>query len=624
MRRSALATVALALLSHAAPTCDDPSLPSAPPSPPPPLLAAKLRSLWKRWRGPPPAHSPTAAAHRSAVRLPPSSPHPSASPPSAPAAASAAPLSSPPLPSPPRPAPPTRRPPPEVAAAEPERQRMVRDAFVHAIGGYTAHAWGLDELDPINRVGVASYGMGLTIIDSLDAMVLMGLRDDFERALGWVEHALTFGEQEGINVFEVTIRVLGGLLSAYELSAEPILLRRAEEIAAQLLFAFKTPTGIPYGTVSLNKGVRFNPAWAAGASTIAEVATLQLEFRALSRHTGDPVYEAAAQRIMKHLRNMPWPEQLPRGLYPTFISPELGEFVNADVTLGARADSLYEYLLKQWLFSGRTDERVRAMYDDSIKAIRKYLVRRGNDEVCENCTFVGMWNYRTDRFQPQMDHLACFMPGVLALGAEGETAAEELQLAEDLMRTCYRMYAEQPSGLAPEICVFQSKGVPASAQAKHSLLRPETVESLFILWRVTGKQRYRDWGWDVFLAIERGCKISTGGYSGVLDVTRPAHELQYNGRMESFFTAETLKYLWLLFGDGTDIPLDQYVLNTEAHPLLIHEDYQWGSRWGSLPDLTQLLHRPENESMADLRVRAEMLRYYDERLASLEQRGLID
>lgn len=127
-----------------------------------------------------------------------------------------------------------------------------------------------------------------------------------------------------------------------------MLLERAEQIATKLLFAFQTPTGLPYGTVSLDTRLRFNPQWANGASTISEVATLQLEFRALSRHTGDPIYEAAAQRVMTHLRTMNRPEELPRGVYPTFISPESGAFTNADVTLGARADSLYEYLLKQW------------------------------------------------------------------------------------------------------------------------------------------------------------------------------------------------------------------------------------------------------------------------------------
>ena len=157
---------------------------------------------------------------------------------------------------------------------------------------------------------------------------------------------------------------------------------------------------------------------------------------------------------------------------------------------------------------------------------------------------------------------------------------EHMVLAEALMETCYRMYADQPTGLAPEIANLQRKGgsVHAEENARHNLLRPETVESLFILWRLTGNSRYRDWGWEIFSAIERHCKVSKG-YSGIQDVT--ASVPRHTGKMESFFTAETLKYLYLLFGDGTDVPLERYVFNTEAHPLLIHEDYEFGAVFGS-------------------------------------------
>jgi len=180
------------------------------------------------------------------------------------------------------------------------------------------------------------------------------------------------------------------------------------------------------------------------------------------------------------------------------------------------------------------------------------------------------------------------VPGMLALGARqgsdaDEMDAEHLALAEELMETCYRMYADQPTGLAPEIANLKLTGgsVYADEQATHNLLRPETVESLFILWRLTGKRRYRDWGWEIFSAIERHCKVAKG-YSGINDVT--ASVPHHTGKMESFFTAETLKYLWLLFGDGSDVPLERYVFNTEAHPLLIHEDYEFGAVFGSAPD----------------------------------------
>ena len=405
--------------------------------------------------------------------------------------------------------------------------------------------------------------------------------------------------------------MLGGLLSAFELSGRESLLRKADELGERLLFAFHTPTGLPYGTLGLKTRSRYNPSWANGASTIAEVMTLQLEFRALSRHTGRPEYEAVASRVMDHLHEMPRPAGLPAGLLPMFISVESGQvcnhicnhtcnhicnhisvesgqFTSDIVTLGARADSAYEYLLKQWLLSGRTDERARAMYEESVSAMSRHLVRSGGASKCDNCTYIGSWNYRSKAYTEQMDHLVCFVPGMLALGAQGESGAEHLQLARDLMETCYRMYAETPTGLAPEIGAFhkaQPRLVPAGS-ARHSLLRPETVESLFIMWRRTGEQRYREWGWDIFEAIERHARVAGGGYAGIRDVTaaRPVQD----GRMESFFTAETLKYLYLLFGDGDATPLHSHVFNTEAHPLALHPDYEYGEKWGSLPSLAEL------------------------------------
>jgi len=270
-----------------------------------------------------------------------------------------------------------------------------------------------------------------------------------------------------------------------------------------------------------------------------------------------------------------------------FISVESGEFASHEITLGARADSLYEYLLKQWLLSGRTDERMRAMYDESVAAIRQHLVIRGGEARCGNCTYLASWNYKTKVHVHQMDHLVCFVPGMLALGAHGDTYDADMELARELMATCYRMYAHSPSGLAPEIADFShAREVRAVPSAKHGLLRPETVESLFIMWRLTGDSTYREWGWDIFEAIESRTRVSSGGFSPVRDVTAP--KLALSGNMESFFVAETLKYLYMLFSDGTEVPLDEYVLNTEAHPLRIHPEYAWGAAYGSLPRLDEL------------------------------------
>ena len=103
--------------------------------------------------------------------------------------------------------------------------------------------------------------------------------------------------------------------------------------------------------------------------------------------------------------------------------------------------------------------------------------------------------------------------------------------------------------------------------APYNLLRPETVESLFMLWRATGDRRYREWGWELFQSFERHCRVPGGGYSGVVDVREASP--RKNDRQESFWLAETLKYFYLLFSPESALPLDKFVLNTEAHPLKV-------------------------------------------------------
>ena len=158
----------------------------------------------------------------------------------------------------------------------------------------------------------------------------------------------------------------------------------------------------------------------------------------------------------------------------------------------------------------------------------------------------------------------------------------DIELAEQLMETCYRMYSDQPTGLAPEIAELRegTSRVAADSGARHNLLRPETVESLFVLWWVTGDEKYRDWGWHIFVAFERLCRLQDGGYSGLKDVT-DRHGGGHNGKMESFFLAETLKYLYLLFSDRDYYPLEDWVFTTEAHLISARPRCDDGSCFGS-------------------------------------------
>lgn len=182
-------------------------------------------------------------------------------------------------------------------------------------------------------------------------------------------------------------------------------------------------------------------------------------------------------------------------------------------------------------------------------------------------TFVG--KYRGN-LEQQMEHLACFSGGMFALGAKTrETHANtsaEFSLAAALTETCRESYRQMASGLGPEKFTFRGDGtiLPDSGSGASYFLRPEYAESLFYMWRFTHDSKYRSWGWDMVNALVKHCK-ARAGFSGVTNVA--STKTGYNDQQESYFFAETLKYLFLLFADDAALDLNEWVFNTEAHPL---------------------------------------------------------
>ncbi|XP_055988953.1 endoplasmic reticulum mannosyl-oligosaccharide 1,2-alpha-mannosidase [Sorex fumeus] len=464
------------------------------------------------------------------------------------------------------PALPARRLPSPTGARNP-RQQAVVEAFRHAWEGYRAFAWGHDELKPVSRSFSEWFGLGLTLIDALDTMWILGLRKEFAEARSWVSRELRFDKDVDVNLFESTIRILGGLLSAYHLSGDPLFLQKAEDLGDRLMPAFKTPSNIPYSDVNLGTGVAHPPVWTSD-STVAEVTSIQLEFRELSRLTGNSKYQEAAEKVTRHVHTLAGKKD---GLVPMFINTHSGLFTHLGVfTLGARADSYYEYLLKQWVQGGKKETQLRDDYLEAIEGIRKHLLRRS---APTNLSFVGELNH--GRFSNKMDHLVCFLPGTLALGAHHGLPAEHMELARALMDTCYQMNRQMETGLSPEIVHFNlypqkvQKDVNVKVGDRHNLLRPETVESLFYLYRLTGDPKYQDWGWELLQSFNTHTRVPSGGFSSIKNVQDPKNP-QPLDKMESFFLGETLKYLFLLFSDEPGLlSLDAYVFNTEAHPLPI-------------------------------------------------------
>ncbi|KAF9155382.1 mannosyl-oligosaccharide alpha-1,2-mannosidase [Linnemannia schmuckeri] len=478
-----------------------------------------------------------------------------------------------------------------------ERKNKVKEAFLHSWNAYRRDAWGKDEYHPIAKYGsnMVKQGQGFTIVDSLDTILLMGLKDEFEEAKAWVRDELTFDQEGEVNLFETTIRVLGGLLSAYDQSGhDQVFLTKAVDLADRLMGAFETASGIPYASVHLKEG-RGVPGHEGGISSTSEVSTLQLEFKYLSYLTGDDKYWRVAEDVILKMKDL----ESVDGLVPIFINPYNGQFHGSEIRLGSRGDSYYEYLIKQYLQTSKKEHVYKEMFDHSMTGVKKHLLGR---TIPNNLLFVGeISKYAPQDLSPKMDHLVCFLGGTMALSStEGKTLnkltfprskfskveEEDFKIGEDLTEACYEMYRQTETGLAPEIVYWVHKQQQLSGRQEpeyfegsdfiinnrdgHNWLRPETVESLFYMWRFTGDQKYREWGWKIFEAIEKYSKVQSGGYSSIHDIRRK-DRIDFSDKMETFFLAETLKYLYLLFGPNDVFPLDKYVFNTEAHPFPIFD-----------------------------------------------------
>ncbi|KAJ1400638.1 Six-hairpin glycosidase-like superfamily [Sesbania bispinosa] len=440
-----------------------------------------------------------------------------------------------------------------------QRREKVKEAMLHAWTSYEKYAWGKDELKPQSMNGVDSFGgLGATLVDSLDTLFIMGLDSQFQRAREWIAKSLYFNKNIEVSVFETTIRVLGGLLSAYDLSGDEVFLEKARDLADKLLPAWNTPSGIPYNRINLAYGNTNNARWTRGNSILADSGSEQLEFIALSQRTNDPKYQEKAEKVIKELHRT-FPED---GLLPIYLNPLTGTKSSGAITFGAMGDSFYEYLLKAWIQGNKTEmvKFYREMWEASMKGLQS-LIRKSTPS-----SFVYITEKLGNSFFDKMDELACFVPGMLALGSSGYGPGEGdkfMSLAEELAWTCYNFYQSTPTKLAGENYYFR-KGEDMTVGTSWNIQRPETIESLFYLWRFTKNKTYQEWGWNIFQAFEKNSRIETG-YVGLKDVTTGAKD----NMMQSFFLAETLKYLYLLFSPPSVIPLDEWVFNTEAHPLRI-------------------------------------------------------
>ncbi|GLV45294.1 alpha-Mannosidase class I a [Carabus blaptoides fortunei] len=449
-----------------------------------------------------------------------------------------------------------------------ERRAKVKEMMKHAWDNYVRYAWGKNELRPISKRGhsasiFGTMSLGATIVDGLDTLYIMGMDEEFRNGRNWIADSLDVSAMTSdISVFETNIRFIGGLLSCFALTGDVIFKERAQQIADKLLPAFQTPTGIPNALVNLKTGFSKNYGWASGGSSIlSEFGTLHLEFSYLSDVTGNPLYRSKVEHIRQVIRGL----DKPRGLYPNYLNPKTAKWGQHHMSIGALGDSFYEYLLKAWIQSGREDQEARQMFDDAMAAVLQHMLQTSKSGL------MYFSDMKFDRLEHKMDHLGCFSGGLLGLGAtslKNEMSERYMEVAKGITHTCHESYDRSPTKLGPESFRFtdaiEAKALKSSE--KYYILRPEVIESYFIMWRLTKDPKYREWGWEAVQALEKHCRVS-GGFTGIKNVY--LEDPSQDDVQQSFFLAETLKYLYLLFSDDSLMSLDEWVFNTEAHPLPI-------------------------------------------------------
>ena len=439
----------------------------------------------------------------------------------------------------------------------------VRAEFLHAWNGYKKFAWGHDDLKPLSKTHHDWYAEPLlmTPVDALDTMILMGLKDEAATTKDYIVRNLSFDKDISVQNFEITIRLLGGLLSSYQMTGDKRLLALAEDLGNRLLPAFDSPTGMPYRFVNLKTGkVR------DADSNPAETGTLLIEFGTLSKLTGKPVFYEKAKRALVET----FKRRSPIGLVGDKINVETGKWISTDSHISGAIDSYYEYLLKCWLLFD--DQDCRQMWLDSIAAINKYLpeeIDRGVSRRIKRELWYGHVDMNTGkRTTHAYGALDAFFPAVLALSGD-------LPRAERLQESSFKMW--QLHGIEPEELNYKTLQVTHPGYP----LRPEIVESTYYLYQYTTRgprmprsrasrpQRgihnanfYLQMGEQLFRDFVRHCRTESG-YAALKSVVTK----EQADSMQSFVFAETFKYFYLLFSPPRTLDFDKVIFNTEAHPI---------------------------------------------------------
>jgi mannosyl-oligosaccharide alpha-1,2-mannosidase len=493
-----------------------------------------------------------------------------------------------------------------------------------------------DGLQPVTGVKKSQFcSWSATLIDSLDTLYIMGFYDEFDAA---VNATLTIDFTHNVNhcavsLFESTIRYLGGMLGAYDSSGDQRLVRKLVEVGDMLYGAFDTPNGLPCANCHLGDKASDEQFEAASGVSMADLGSLYLEFGRLSQITSDGKYYEAVERLAHVFHDNQEYSTIP-GLWPETVNARVGpngtNFASTafHFSVGAQSDSSYEYLLKAHMLFGGMTSIYSEMWQAAAHSIRAALLFRAmlptspqgqqaNRAALFAGTAIRYSKHQEITIEPRVQHLSCFAGGLFALASRVFSEPDDLEIGAQLTEGCIWAYLNSPTGIMPESffvvpcpdlevqCSWNNTEwhrqqrqlvdetpcdslfceppqVPEGfhfVYDKRYLLRPEAIESIFIMYRLTSDEYYRDVAWKIFQSIITHTRTPYGHSALSSVITLQEREVVIEGRtvmrklapqlddMESFWFAETLKYFYLIFSDVKEMDLGDWVLNTEAHGL---------------------------------------------------------
>lgn len=502
--------------------------------------------------------------------------------------------------------------PPESSAARTtrlERRDAIRASLQRTWKSYKTYAWMKDELAPVEAGSHTSFGgWAATLIDSLDTLWIMGMEDEFEEAVAALDGIdFNVSESDVLSLFETTIRYLGGLLGAYDITQEkyPKLLKKAIDLGEMLYRAFDTPNRMPIPYWHFKAGDSNVERESSDKMLLADLGSLSLEFTRLSQLTGDSKYFDAVSRITDALETAQDNTKIP-GLWPTIVNARNLQFIGSGFTLGGMADSVYEYLPKQHLLLGGLTDQYQKMYSKAIHATKKHILFRpmtpDNLDILMSGSASVEGSEKEVKSEATAQHLACFTGGMVGIASKLIGPSKDLAIARKLVDGCIWGYNATTTGIMPEIfhavacedanhCEWDEKKWHKAVLDQHGsarddtrsekeraeeliedhrlppgffhiserkyILRPEAIESVFILYRLTGDPALLEAAWSMWNAIDKHTKTEIAN-AAITDVT--VDNPPKDNRMESFWPAETLKYFYLIFSEPELVNLDEFVL----------------------------------------------------------------